>query len=169
MIFNLLCWATVYPPKEPQEFSMIFRNFHFVEHCFYIASNRAGKIRFSGLWKSVPLEASSGECCVPCNFRRYQFSPHRVWKDKCWKKFSYSSIHQNDLMAMETLRNTDIPLVSSLLTLKKKFTPTSLLNSGKCCQLCLPADIKVQASKNYETLKCRYKLCHINQAGQSAT
>ena len=43
----------------------------------------------------------------------------------------------------------------------------SLLNFGKCCRLGLPAEIKVQTSKNYETCKNRYKLWHINQTGQT--
>ena len=30
--------------------------------------NRAGKVRFSGTQKSVLLEASPGECCVPHHF-----------------------------------------------------------------------------------------------------
>ena len=33
----------------------------------------------------------------------------------------------------------------------------------------LPAEMKVQASKNYETCQRRYKLCQINQTGQSTT
>ena len=42
------------------------------------------------------------------------------------------------------------------------------LNFGKCCQLGLPAVIKVQTSKNYETYKdILCKLCHINQTGQT--
>ena len=44
----------------------------------------------------------------------------------------------------------------------------SLLN-GEVLLLRLPAEIKVQTSKNYETCKQRYKLCHINQAGKSTT
>ena len=42
-------------------------------------------------------------------------------------------------------------------------------NLGSCCQLHLSAEIKVQTSKNYESCKHRYKLCHINQTGQSKT
>ena len=45
----------------------------------------------------------------------------------------------------------------------------SLLNLGKCCWLLLPAVIKVQTNKNYETCKQRYKLCNINETGQSTT
>ena len=32
---------------------------------------------------------------------------------------------------------------------------------------CLPGKIKVQTSKNYETFKDRYKLCHINHTDQT--
>ena len=39
----------------------------------------------------------------------------------------------------------------------------------KCCALGLPAEIKVQTSKNYETCKGRCKLCHINQTDQTTT
>ena len=41
------------------------------------------------------------------------------------------------------------------------------MNFVKCCQLGLPAVIKVQTGKNYETYIC--KLCHINQTGQTTT
>ena len=34
----------------------------------------------------------------------------------------YSCIHQNDLTDMETLRNIDVPVVSSLLTLARFHT-----------------------------------------------
>ena len=40
---------------------------------------------------------------------------------------------------------------------------------GKCFRLRLPAVIKVQTNKNYETCDQRYKLCNINQTCQSAT
>ena len=43
------------------------------------------------------------------------------------------------------------------------------MNFGICCQLGLPAEIKVQTSKNYEPCKYRYKLCQINQMSQTTT
>ena len=43
------------------------------------------------------------------------------------------------------------------------------MNSGKCCRLRSPAEIKVQTNKNSEICKHRYKLCCINQTGQSKT
>ena len=45
----------------------------------------------------------------------------------------------------------------------------SLLNLGKCCRLRLPAVSKVQTNRNYETCEHVYKLCNINQTGQSTT
>ena len=45
----------------------------------------------------------------------------------------------------------------------------SFLNFGKCCQMGLTGEIKVQTSKNYETCKERCKLPHINQTGQTMT
>ena len=68
-----------------------------------------------------------------------------------------------------TLRNIHVVLVS-LLSTWKDFTPflsISFLNFGNCCRLGLPAEIKVETSKNYETCKERCKLCHINQTGQT--
>ena len=47
------------------------------------------------------------------------------------------------------------------------FLSILMLNLGKCCQLCLPVDIKVQTSKKYKKCKHRYKLYYINQTGQS--
>ena len=45
----------------------------------------------------------------------------------------------------------------------------SILEFWKCCQLGLPAEIREQTIKNYETWKDRCKLCHISQTGQTAT
>ena len=44
-----------------------------------------------------------------------------------------------------------------------------ILEFRNCCRLSLPAEIKVQTSKNYETCNYRCKLCHINQMDQTAT
>ena len=51
---------------------------------------------------------------------------------------------------METLRNIEIPQLSSLLTLTRFHTclGVSLLKLGKCCRLRLTAVIKAQTSKN---------------------
>ena len=122
-----------------------------------VALDRAGKIRFSGAWKS---------CASPCT------KWNRLWKDKCWNKFRYNCISHNGLIDIETLRNIDFPLVSSFLTLKDStpFLSISLLNLGECCRLHFSAaEIKVQTSKNYETSKHRYQLHHINQMVQSTT
>ena len=96
-----------------------------------------GKIRFSATWKSVLLKASSGEHCAPCSFVLFvtlrdtcvcltmylTFAKwNRLWKDEYWNKFTYSCIHQNDLIDMEILRNIEVLLVSSLLTLKRFHT-----------------------------------------------
>ena len=56
----------------------------------------------------------------------------------------------NSLIDMKTLRNIDATLVSLLLTFKRfhTFSQFSFLNFGKCCQLGLPAEIKVQTGKN---------------------
>ena len=48
----------------------------------------------------------------------------------------------------------------------------SLLNLGKVLAAaftCRDQSTEVWISKNYETYKHRYKLCHINQTGQSTT
>ena len=54
-----------------------------------------------------------------------------------------------------TLRNIDMALLSLLSTLKtfKTFLSISFLNFENCCWLGLPAEIKVQPSKNYRTCK----------------
>ena len=53
---------------------------------------------------------------------------------------------------MKTLRHIDIALVSLFLTLKRfHILRISFLNFGKFCRLGLPAEFKVQTSKNYET------------------
>ena len=82
-----------------------------------------------GTQKSMILKANSGECCATHNFVLLVMFTwfctlqctkwNRFWKDKCWHKFRYSCIHQNNLIDMEALRNIDIPLVSSLLPLKR--------------------------------------------------
>ena len=77
---------------------------------------RAEKIRFFGTQKSVLLKASSGECCAPRNFVLlvmlggtcvclivYLIKWNRLCK--CWNKFRYSCVHQNDLIDLETLKN----------------------------------------------------------------
>ena len=105
---------------------------------------KAGKIRFSGTLQSVLIKASSGENYAPHNFVfllmftcsfSHMFTSsstssctkwNRLWKDNYWNKFRYSCICQNKtwrhVTDMETLRNIDIPLVSSLLTLKRFHT-----------------------------------------------
>ena len=52
--------------------------------------------------------------CVP------RCAPNEIdyGKIKCWNKFMYSCIHENDLIDMETLWNINVPLVSPLLTVK---------------------------------------------------
>ena len=77
----------------------------------------------------------------------------------------YICIHQSDLIDMDTLRNIDVFLVlhCQLDQGSTPFLSISLSKSGKHCQLRLPAEIKVQTRKNYETCKDRYKLCHINK------
>ena len=96
---------------------------------------------------------------------------NRFWKNKCWNKFRCSCIHQNNLTDMETLRNIDIHLVSLLLTLKwfHSFSKYFIVEFGKCFWLYLATEIKVETSKNYKACKHGYKLCHINQTGQSTT
>ena len=100
--------------------------------------NRARKIRFSGTRKSVLLKASSGEHCASRNFVLLVALGgtcvcliaylvvctkwNRLWKDRCWNKFTYNCIHLNDLNDLETLRNMNVPLVYSLLTLKRFHT-----------------------------------------------
>ena len=95
---------------------------------------------------AVHVFASS--CSSPC------IKWNRLWKDKCWNKFKYSCIHQNNLIDMERGIKKHW-CSSSLLTLKRfhTFFSISLLNLGKCCQLDLLAEIKVQTSKNYKTCK----------------
>ena len=79
--------------------------------------------------------------------------------------------HQSNLTDIWTLRNVDVTLVSSLLTLKRFHTLSQhfTVELGECCQLCLPTEIKVQTSKNYETCKDRCKSYHINQKDQTTT
>ena len=85
--------------------------------------------------KPVLLKASWGEHCAPHNFvlftrlagTRSSYTLqctkwNRLWKDKCWNKFTNTCIRQNDLNKIKILRNIDIPLVSSLLTLTKFHT-----------------------------------------------
>ena len=61
--------------------------------------------------------------------------------------------HRNDL----TSCRSDVSIVSILF-----------LNFGKCCQLGLPAVIKVLTRKNYETyMGILCQLCHINQTGHT--
>ena len=66
--------------------------------------------------------------CALCDVRNYicslhcvpRFAPNEInYGTKCQNKFTYSCIHQKNLIDMETLRNIDVPLVSSLLTWKK--------------------------------------------------
>ena len=95
---------------------------------------------------------------------------NRLWKDKCWNRFTYGCcINQNKLIDMETLRNIDVPLMSSLLTLKRfqNFSKYFIVDFGEV--LPAAAEIKVKTSKNYKICKLRYKLSHINQTGQSMT
>ena len=100
----------------------------------------------------------ASSCTSPCT------KWNRLWKDKCWNKSRYSCIHQNNLIDMETLRNIDVPLVSSLLTRKDStpFFSISLLSLGKYFWLCLPAEMKAKTSKYYET--CHIKLIITNYA-----
>ena len=47
-----------------------------------------------------------------------------------------------------TLRNIDVALVPLLSKDSTPFNSISFLNFGNCCRLGLPAEIKVQTSKN---------------------
>ena len=49
------------------------------------------------------------------------------------------------------------------------FHSISFLNFGKWYQLGLPAEIRVQIGKTYETCMDRCKLCHIKQTEQTTT
>ena len=60
--------------------------------------------------------------------------PHRVpseidkWKDKLWKDETNSGTGiQNDLIGMKILKNIDVPLMSSLITLKRFHTKKGTL------------------------------------------
>ena len=108
------------------------------------------------------LASSCASLCTKWNW---------LWKDKCWNKFRYNCIHQNDLIDMETLETLTFLWFLHCYLWKNStlFLINSLLNFRKCCQLHLPAEIKVQTSKEYERCKHRYKLCHIKQTGPSTT
>ena len=99
-------------------------------------------------------------CTSPCT------KWNRLRKDKCSNKFTKSCIQPNKV-DMEALRNIDVPLVPSMLTLIK-FHTFSFAEFGGMFQAAFSTEIKVQKSKNYETCNHRYKLCHINHASQSA-
>ena len=79
--------------------------------------------------------------------------------------------HQSNLTDIGTLRNVNIALVSSLLTLKRfhTFSQHFTVEFGECCWLGLPTGIKVQTSKNFETCKDSCKSYHINQTDQTTT
>ena len=92
------------------------------------------------------------------------------WKSPtCWK--STKKTHQNNVTDIGTLRNVDIALVFSLVTLKRFYTFSwhFTVEFEACYRLGLPTEIKVQTSKNYETCKSRCKSYHINQTDQTTT
>ena len=95
-------------------------------------------------------------CTSPCT------KWNRLRKDKCWDKFKHS------LYPPEWLTPLDVPLVSSLLLLKRFYTSSKyfIFEFG---DVFLAAFTSRDQSTNYKTCKHRYKLCHINQTGQSAT
>ena len=61
--------------------------------------------------------------------------------------------------------------MSLLLTLKRFYTFSWYFIAAfeESCWLGLPAEIKVQTNKKYETCKDRCKLCHTSQADQTPT
>ena len=93
------------------------------------------KICFSNLLKYFPLQKLQNKVC----------NLFRVNRKRHW----------NNLIDMKTLRNIDVALLSLLLTLKRfhSFLQYFILEFEKCCHLGLPAEIKVQTSKNYEKRK----------------
>ena len=79
--------------------------------------------------------------------------------------------HKSHLTDIATLRNLNVALVSSLLTLKRfhTFSQHFTVEIEECCWLGLPTGINVQTSKTYETSKDRCKSYHISQTDQTTT
>ena len=61
--------------------------------------------------------------------------------------------HQSDLTDIGTLRNVDVALVSSLVTLKRfhTFTQHVTVEFGECWRLGLPTEIRVKITKHVRT------------------